>query len=199
MSGSRRGRGRPSGSDSARTRRSIVDAARRQFADRGFRGTSVRSIAAEAGVDASLIHHHFGGKSQLLIATMELPFDPLERLSTAVEGPAEGLAARIVHTFCVSWDPHRDVFSALMRSALDGGIDNPLVLQLARNVMIETIASALDGDNAHLRADLVAGQLIGLAVMRYVARVEPLASAPVDEVVALYAPAMRRIITPDSY
>lgn len=196
MTTARRGRGRPAGGDPAQTRRTIIDVARRQFAERGFRGTSVRAIAAEAGVDPSLINHHFGDKAQLLLATMELPFNPLERIAGVLDGSLEGLAARLIRTFCTSWDPHREVFAALVRSSLDGGLENPPMIELARNVIVARITDRLDGDGTSLRATLVASQLIGLALTRYVARVEPVASATIDDLVTAYAPAMQHLVTP---
>lgn len=199
MNPPRRGRGRPPGGDSAeRTRQAIIEVARRQFAERGFRGASVRAIAGEAGVDPSLINHHFGDKAQLLVATMELPFNPLERVSGVLDGPLEGMAARLIRTFCESWDPYRDVFSTLIRSSLDGGLENSQMLELARNVIIRQIAEKLDGDDAPARAGLVASQLIGLAIMRYLARLEPVASLTVDELVVAYAPGMQLMMTPGS-
>ena len=197
MTAARRGRGRRSDSDAAQTRRTIIDVARRQFAERGFRGASVRKIASEAGIDPSLINHHFGDKAQLLLATMELPFDPLERIAGVLDGPLDDLAAPLIRTFCTSWDPHRDVFATLVRSSLDGAMKNPPMIELAQNVIIERITSRIDGDDAQLRAALIASQLIGLALTRYVARLEPVASSPINDVVNLYSPAMQHLITPD--
>lgn len=197
MSPERRGRGRRSGGDAAQTRERIIEVARRQFAERGFRGTSVRAIAGEADVDPSLINHHFRDKAQLLLSTMELPFNPLERITEALEEPREELATRLIHTFCASWDPHRDVLAALVRNSLDGTMEKPPVVELARNVIIERIIDRLDGEDTQLRAALVASHLIGLALTRYVARIEPVASSPIEDIVNAYAPAMQRLITPD--
>ncbi|WP_162320895.1 TetR/AcrR family transcriptional regulator [Nesterenkonia haasae] len=198
MSGAHRerGPGRPPGANSGQTRQAIVDAARRQFAERGFRGASVRSIAAEAGVDASLINHHFGDKAGLLIATMKLPFDPLRRIDEVLDGSLEGLAARLIRTFCESWDPQREVFSTVVRSAMGGGLDDSPLFDLLKDVIIVRFADRLKGEGAPLRATLVGSQIVGLAVMRYVAQLEPLASADVDHVVAAYAPALQTIMTP---
>lgn len=200
----RRRRGRPRGGSAARTeqtRQAIVVAARRQFAEHGFRGASVRSIAGDAGVDPSLISHHFGDKSRLLVATMALPFDPVERIESALDGPLEGLGARLVRTFCESWDPHRDVFTTAVRSALSGagstaGPANSPLLNFAENVVTRRIAARLDGPDADLRASSVASQIIGLGLMRYVVRAAPLAEADVDAVVAVHAPAIQAAIAP---
>jgi AcrR family transcriptional regulator len=194
MTETRRGRGRPRSGDSADTRQAILDAARAQFAAKGFQGTSMRAIAKDAGVDASLISHYFGDKSQLLAATMELPINPVDKIRGVLEGGPDGLAERLLRTFLESWDPHRDVFSTLVRTTLGSGDAQAPMLQLARNVLVSSLREGIDGDDAELRATLIAGQLIGMATVRYVIRLEPLATASIDEVVRLYAPAMQHII-----
>jgi AcrR family transcriptional regulator len=191
---SRRTRGRPRSGDTSDRRTAILDAARSQFAAKGFGGASLRAIAAEAGVDVSLISHYFGDKSRLLVATMQLPVDPIEKIASVVEGGPDGMAVRLLSTFLRAWDPHREVFSALVRTTFGAGEGQAPMLQLARNVLITSLLDALEGEDRELRASLIAGQLIGMATMRYVVGLEPLASASADEVVRLYAPAMQRII-----
>jgi AcrR family transcriptional regulator len=190
----RRTRGRPRSGDTSDRRTAILDAARSQFAAKGFGGASLRAIAAEAGVDVSLISHYFGDKSRLLVATMQLPVDPIEKIASVVEGGPDGMAVRLLSTFLGAWDPHREVFSALVRNTFGAGDGQAPMLQLARNVLITSLLDALEGEDRELRASLIAGQLIGMATMRYVVGIEPLASASVDEVVRLYAPALQRII-----
>ena len=194
MTASRRSRGRPAADDSFDTRQAILDAARTQFAAKGFAGASLRAIARDAGCDASLISHYFGDKSRLLVATMQLPVNPVEKIQSVVEGGPDGLAERLLRTFLESWDPHRDAFSTLVRTTLGSDDAQAPMLQLARNVLISSLIDVLEGDDRELRATLVASQLIGMATMRYVVRMEPLASAPVDDVVRLYAAAMQRIV-----
>lgn len=194
MTDARRGRGRPRVGDSASTRTAILDAARAQFAAKGFRGASLRAIAKDAGVDASLISHYFGDKSQLLVATMQLPVNPIDKIMGVLEGGTHGLAQRLVRTFLEAWDPHRDVFSALIRTALGSGDVEAPMLQFARNVLITSLREVISGDDTELRATLVAGQIIGMATARYVVRLEPLASASIDDVVRLYAPALQALI-----
>ena len=191
----KRTRGRPPAGDAADRRTAILDAARAQFAAKGFAGASMRSIAAEAGVDASLISHHFGDKSRLLVATMQLPVNPVEKIASVVERGPDGMAERLLRTFLEAWDPHRDVFSSLVRTTLGSGDGQAPMLQLARNVLITSLLSVLEGDDRELRATLIASQLIGMATMRYVVQLEPLADASIDEVVRLYAPPMQRIIS----
>ena len=189
-----RSRGRPAGGTTGDTRSAILNAARSQFAARGFGGASMRSIAREAGVDPSLISHYFGDKSQLLVATMELPVNPIEKIAGVVADGADGMAERLVRTFLSAWDPHREVFSTLVRTTLGGGDTDAPMLQLARSVLIGSLLGVLEGDDRELRATLIAGHIIGMATLRYVARLEPLTNAPIDDVVAAYAPSMQLLI-----
>jgi AcrR family transcriptional regulator len=193
----KRTRGRPPAADAADRRTAILDTARSQFAAQGFSGTSMRAIAREAGVDVSLIGHYFGDKAGLLVATMQLPVNPIEKIGSVIEGGPDGMAERLLQMFLAAWDPHRDVFSSLIRTTLGSGDAQAPMLQLARNVLITSLLGVLEGDDRELRAPLIAGQLIGMATLRYVVRMPPLADAPVDEVVRLYAPAMQLLITPD--
>jgi AcrR family transcriptional regulator len=189
-----RSRGRPSRADGEDRRAAILDVARRQFAAKGYRATSLRAIATEAGIDVSLIGHYFGGKSPLLVATMELPIDPVDKIASALAGGIDGLAERLLTTFLAAWDPHRDVFSSLLRTTLGSEDDQAPMLQVAREVLIAGVTGVLEGDDRELRASLVAGQLIGMATLRYVARLEPVADTPAEDVVRLLAPAMQRVI-----
>jgi len=155
----------------------------------------MRSIAREAGVDPSLISHYFGDKSQLLVATMQLPVNPIEKIAGVVAGGPDGMAERLLRTFLNAWDPHREVFSTLVRTTLGGGDTETPMLQLARSVLVARLLETLDGEDRELRATLIASQLIGMATLRYVARLEPLADAPIEDVVATYAPSMQLLIS----
>lgn len=190
----KRTRGRPPAGDAADRRTAILDAARAQFAAQGFGGTSMRAIAREAGVDVSLISHYFGDKSGLLVATMQLPVNPIEKISSVIAAGPDGMAERLLHTFLGAWDPHRDIFSSMYRTTIGSGDSQAPMLQLAREVVIASLLEVLEGDDRELRASLIASQLIGMATMRYVVRMPPLADAPVDDVVRLYAPGMQRLI-----
>jgi AcrR family transcriptional regulator len=189
-----RTRGRPAAGTSGDTRSEILAAARSQFAARGFNGVSLRSIAREAGVDASLISHYFGDKSALLVASMELPVNPIEKIAGVVADGPDGMAERLLRTFLNAWDPHREVFSTLVRTTLGGGDTDAPMLQLARNVLITSLLEVIEGDDRELRATLIASEIIGMATLRYVAKLEPLTDAAIEDVVAAYAPSMQMLI-----
>jgi len=190
----RRTRGRPPAGDAADRRTAILDAARANFAAQGFSGTSMRAIARDAGVDVSLISHYFGDKAGLLVATMELPVNPIEKIASVIEDGPDGMAERLLRTFLTAWDPHRDVFSSMYRTTLSTQDSQAPMLQLAREVLIASLLKVLEGDDRELRAALIASQLIGMATLRYVVQMPPLTDAPIEEVVRLHAPAMQVLI-----
>ena len=192
----KRTRGRPPAGDAADRRTAILDAARAQFAAQGFGGTSMRAIARDAGVDVSLISHYFGDKAGLLVATMELPVNPIEKIASVIEDGPDGMAERLLRTFLGAWDPHRDVFSSMFRTTFGSGDSQAPMLQLAREVLIGSLLKTLEGDDRELRATLIASQLVGMSTMRYVVRFPTVADAPIDDVVRLYAPSMQLLITP---
>ncbi len=148
----KRTRGRPPAGDAADRRAAILDAARAQFAAQGFGATSMRSIARDAGVDVSLISHYFGDKSGLLVATMELPVNPIEKIASVIEDGPDGMAERLLRTFLGAWDPNRDIFSSMYRTTLGSGDAQAPMLELARNILITALLKVLEGDDRELRA-----------------------------------------------
>ncbi|UQX87752.1 TetR family transcriptional regulator [Jatrophihabitans telluris] len=191
-----RSRGRPRNTGSEDTRDHLINSARVLFAANGFNGTSVRAIAARAGVDASLIRHYFGDKAGLLVASMALPVNPVDLVREAFEQGPAGLGSRIIRTFLTAWDPHRSVFSALLRTSMATAEQDPPVVQMMRGVVLTGLTGVMTGEDRELRAELVVAQIVGLASLRYVLAITPLANAPVEDVAARYGPALQRLITP---
>lgn len=185
---------RPGGPD---TRGEIVAAARETFAEKGFDGTSLRGVARTAGVDAALVHHYFDSKESLFVEAMQLPVDPRMIAAQLWDGPIDQVGERLVRTFLTVWDApqSRGSLQALLRSAV--GSEN--IARLIRGAFARLIfgpaAQMLDSDDAELRVSLVASQLVGLAMARYVLEIEPLNTAPIDEVVPRIAPTIQRYLT----
>jgi AcrR family transcriptional regulator len=192
-----RGRGRPRAADGGSAARDLlVDAARRRFASDGFDRASLRAIAADAGVDASLIRHYFGDKAGLLVATMQLPVDPAELLRSVIAAGPDGLGSRLVAGFLGAWDVHHEVFSGLIRTTIATADAAPPALDVLRSVVLGSLIDVLEGPDGRLRANLVVAQMIGMAVLRYVLKVQPLASTPAEQVVRQYGPVLQALITP---
>lgn len=183
------------------TREAILAAARTGFAERGYDGASIRAIATSAGVDPALVYHYFGTKEQLFLATVQPPIDPSELMPKLIAGGVDGLGERLVRTFLSIWeDPvSGPAFAAVLRGAFASGQSATLVreffaVQVLRRAM-RHLATVIDPAEVPLRATLVASQLFGLAVIRYILKFEPLASAPVETVVAAAAPNLQRYLT----
>src|SRR4051812_44844115 len=101
------------------TREAILEAARKAFAERGFDGASIRGIAGSAGVDPALVHHYFGTKDQLFLATIQAPFDPAQVLPQIFEDGIDGVGERVIRAFLSVWDsPRGAAAAALLRTAL---------------------------------------------------------------------------------
>lgn len=191
----RRGR-RPAGEDA---RGAIVAAARAEFAARGYDGTTLRGIARAAGVDARLVHHYFAGKEDVFVEALSLPVRPADLVGQLQAGPGELLGERLVRVFFGAWDgqPGREALVGMLRSAVSNEEAARMIQQfLAQNVLARIAAAAPD-DDPDLRASLAASQMAGVALLRYVLRVEPLASADVEDLVGLLAPTIQRYLTGD--
>ena len=194
MSGARRGR-RPGSPD---TRAAILAAARESFASSGFAGTTVRGVASAAGVDAALVHHYFGTKDQLFLAAVELPVDPREVLAPVAAGGPDGAGERLLADFLGVWgEPglQPGLLAAARSIMVPGGQE--LIREGFLPVIIRPVLGPLVPDREEERISLVASQLLGLVVARYLLAVEPLASLPADAVVAAIGPTLQRYLTGD--
>lgn len=184
------------------TRERILAAARQAFASGGYAAVSVRSIASQAGVDQSLVHHYFGTKKDLFLAAMDVPFDPMEHMGGALEklsdGTLEDLGEAVVRgILAVFSSPHGRDYVAVMRARMAPGGPVESVAGFLTEEVYSLAAWLLDdppGTGA-LRTDLAASQVIGLIVARYVLRLQPLADLDDEQVVAHYAPVLQRYMT----
>jgi AcrR family transcriptional regulator len=188
----RRGR-RPGRPD---TKAAILAAARERFAASGFGGTTIRAIATEAGVDAALVHHYFGSKDDLFVAALALPVDPRAVIGAAVAGPAEEAAEKLIRIFLSVWDDpgFQPALLATVRRILEPGGDK-LIREGFLPVVLIPVGEQLGIDRPELRMPLVASQVIGLILARYVVRVEPIASLDPEQLVGIYAPTVQRYLT----
>jgi AcrR family transcriptional regulator len=180
------------------TREAILAAARQAFAERGYDGASIRQIATGAGVDPALVHHYFGAKDQLFLATMQAPGDPGKLLPQVLAGGPDGVGERLVRMFLDLWDsPRGTTAAALMRSALSHDWSARMLREFLTTQILRRVAKGLglDPAEAPLRTSLVASQMAGLAMTRYILKIEPLASAPPETVVAAVGPTIQRYLT----
>ena len=191
-------RGRRGGTTESRDR--ILDAARRLFAEHGFEGTSLRQVARAAGVDPGMVHHFFNGKDELFAQSVELPADPEEVLADVSAARPEQRAELIVRAVLRLWEsPAQPSLLAFLRGTLSSKARTGLLRELVTRTVVSRITAGVPGppQEVALRGDLVATQMVGLMMVRYVVRLEPIASAAREDVVRLVAPNVQRYLTGD--
>lgn len=180
------------------TRNEIVATARRLFADSGYDKTSVRDIAAGSGVDPALIRHYFGSKAELFRSTMGWPFEPAEISARIARGDRDDIGARLTRVFFEAWErpDSRASLLAILRGAATHNESAALVRQFIQGQLYPQLARLLTGTDTELRVDVAMAQLLGIAYLRHVLQVEPIASAPVDELIARVTPIVTAHLTP---
>jgi AcrR family transcriptional regulator len=181
------------------TREAILEAARERFADRGYEGATIRGIAADAGVDPALVHHFFGTKERLFVAAMRFPVVPSQILRRVAGVEPERLGETIVRTVLGVWEAQdtRAQSLALLRSAVTNEQAATMLRGFVTSAILGTIADVVPAEDAEYRAALAASQVLGLGIARFVIAIEPLASAPLEDVVAAVAPTVQRYLTGD--
>jgi AcrR family transcriptional regulator len=192
--GSRRRGRRPGGTD---TREALVNAAREVFIEQGYNGATVRAIATRAGVDAAMVNHWFGGKEGLFgEAVLKLPFNPQDIINVLLAAEPDDIGRTIVRTFLGTWDKTGGgVFTALMRSVASHEEAALMLKDFFFKHVFKPLIGKLAPDNHDFRATLVATQIVGMGMVRYVARFEPFASTDIDTVAVAIAPTIQRYIT----
>ncbi len=195
----RRRRGRPrGGSSDARER--ILAAAAAEFGERGYDGATMRAIAERAAVDPALLHHYFGAKSELFTATVDVPLDPARLLPGALDGDLGSAGERLVRLVLTTWDSpsFRERGVALVRTAIGNRRATSLLVGFVSREIVQRIGDRIgEGEDARHRASLIASQILGLIVGRYVLGIEPLASASIDRIVADVGPTVQHYLTGD--
>ena len=180
------------------TRAEVLDAARTSFAERGFRATTIRAVAATAGVDPALVHHYFGSKDDLFVAALEIPVDPREVMAPVVAAGPDGAGERLLRAFLSVWDDPQvqPGLLAMVRSLVsDDGAG--LVRDAFIPVIVGPVLAALVADQPEVRIPLVASQVVGLIMTRYVVALPPMASMPSEDVVARIGPVLQHYLTGD--
>lgn len=193
----KRGRGRPAGETG--TREAIIEAARRQFGDIGYRRTSLRSIGRAAGVDPRLVLHYFGSKQALFQASVELPMDPERVVEAVFAHGTEQAAQRAAEVLVgVLEDPDsRRALIGLLRAAVSEPEAAALIRDLLAARVLMPIATRVGGERPELRATMVASQVVGLATARHVVGMEPLAKATREELLRALTPVIDHYLRGD--
>lgn len=173
------------------TRATILEAARRHFVAVGFKRTTIRAVAADAGIDPAMVMRYFGSKEQLfqVATTVELGLPDL----TAV--PAEQAGEHLVRFFVGRWE-HDESLIALLRSAATN--EEPAIEKMRETFAAQVLPMARtfvsDPEEARLRAALVGSQILGLALLRYVVRLSPVTEMSADDLAAWAGPNIQRYL-----
>lgn len=193
MTGARAGR-RPGDSG---TREAILAAAGARFSEQGFRATTMRAIAADAGVDPALVHHFFGGKQELFARVMALPVDPSELVPAVLAPGLDGLGERVVRMLLEVFVALGDAnpVLALIRSAASDPDAARTAREFLSEAILDRVAGAVDADRPQLRAALCASQVVGLVVAREILGLPALTDADPEVLVAAYGPTLQRYLT----
>jgi AcrR family transcriptional regulator len=189
--------GRPAGSSDTRDR--ILDNARVLFARNGIASTSIRAVAAAAGVDSALIHHYFGTKEKLFAAAVRVPIDPMDIIGPLRETPVEELGHKIPSMLLPLWDSEVGAgFIATLRSILAGSEVN-LFRSFISDVIAVEVGARVDNPpgTGIIRIQFVASQLVGVLMARYILDLEPFKSLPAEQIVETIAPNLQRYLTGD--
>jgi AcrR family transcriptional regulator len=196
--GTTRRRGRPPRTESGDTRDRILVTAREEFSERGYEKTSVRGIAKAAGVDPALVHHYFGTKEQVFEAAIEVAFAPALRAPDAIgDAPLDEVGERLTRFILGLWEnpASRTPLLAIVRSAVNNETAAAVFRRLIAAQVLSRVAAQVGLPDAELRVELAAAQLVGCAMLRYVIKVEPLASADPEQIVARLAPVVQGHLT----
>ena len=180
------------------TRQAVLDAARATFAESGFDGASIRRIAGRAGVDPALVHHYFGTKDDLFMATVELPVNLPALLQRVGAAGLDGLGERLVTTILSVWEsPAGAGLAGWLRTALADEGRARLLRQFLLASVAAPLAAAVGIPEAERerRIGLVMTQIVGLIVGRYLLSLGPAAALPPAQVVASVGDTVQRYLT----
>jgi len=193
----RRRPGRPAGNSDTRDR--ILTSARELFARNGIGNTSIRAVAAAAGVDSALVHHYFGTKEKLFGAAVRIPIDPMEVIGPLREVPVEELGYQIPSKLLPLWDSELGAgLMATLRSVIAGSEVN-LFRSFIQDVIAVEVGGRVDDPpgSGVIRVQFVASQLIGVVMARYILELEPFKSLPPEQIARTIAPNLQRYLTGD--
>ena len=184
---------------SPETREQIRAAAAELFAAKGYTATTLRAVAEAAGVDVALVPYYFGSKAGLFSAVVQLPEDPQRLLHGILDEGLDGAGERIARTALGVWEraEANQRLSSLLRTAITADTAAGTFGEFIAQAVLPLYRHVLIGPDAEQRIMLVANQMVGLVICRYILRIEPTASMSVDDVVAVLGPTLQHTLTAD--
>ena len=175
------------------TRDDVLEVARRRFLAEGYHAVTMRSIAAEAGVDAALISYFFGSKRGLFAAVLALTANPADQLRSALAGDRADFPERVLTTLLATWDDpeHGAALRVAVRAAVQDAERARLLREAIEREVVDALADWIGGAGATRRAAALVTQLSGVIFARYVLELSPIAAMPADELVRTLLPGFR--------
>lgn len=178
-------------------RRTVLDAARGLYARQGYVNTTMKGVAAAAGVAPDLIRRYYANREDLFAAAMRLPTDPGTAIAQMLAPGIDGLAERLVRVVLrmLSEPETREQIAAMARDGAGAAKALVPLKEFFEVAIVDKVAAVLRVPDARMRVTLAVSYVMGVAGSRYVMRMEPLASASEDEIVRLVAPAVQTALT----
>lgn len=175
----------------------VLDAARAAYARRGYLNTTIKGVAATAGVAPDVVRRYYANREALFAAAMRLPFDPATSIAQLLAPGVDGLGERMVRvTLRMLDNPEtREQMAEMVRDGAGATKATAALREFLETELVDRVVAALGVPDARMRVVLATSYLMGIAASRYVLQVEPLASATEDEVVAMVAPAVQAALT----
>jgi AcrR family transcriptional regulator len=177
----------------------ILAAARNEFAEHGWAGTTIRAVARAADVDPALVYHYFGSKESLLDAAAAPPQKWLDAIAEAYTAPKADVGRQLLRVMLESWSDEEigPTLQAIVLTAAHEPKTREKLRTIVEGAMIGVSTLATDEHERQCRSGLIASQLLGLALVRYVWKIEPIASMTDDELLAAIAPNLQRYVDGD--
>lgn len=199
--------------DSADVGRAAAAAARAVLARAGYADTTLKTVAHAAGIAPDVLASLYRNREELLSAALQLPFDPAAAVPRLIGPGLEGMGERLVRAAMaiMQSDQMRSDIAYVGRVASEGasgsgagavtGVTDAVGLvrgafDYIQDTVVDRALESLGVPDARMRGALITSYLAGVMITRYVVKMEPLASASEDEVVALVAPLVQRTLDP---
>ena len=179
-------------------RDAVLDAARAAFHARGYVRTSVKGVAAAAGVAPEVVNRYWNSKESLFAAAMRLPFDPASAVPELVAPGLDGMGERLTRATLdlLADEDSRNDFIALFQAGASATKAAKSMQDFIERSIVDRLVRTLGVPDARLRVNLIVSYLLGIASTRYIIRLEPIASMPEDDLVKLVAPTIQNWLDP---
>ncbi len=178
-------------------RRSVLDAARAAYAARGFLGTTIKGVAAAAGVAPEVVRKYYDSREELFAAAMRLPNEPGSAVAALLAPGMDGMGERLVRATLTTFSQPetREQLALLVRAGAGAAGATATLREFLEVAVVDRVVAALGVPDARMRVALATSYLVGVATSRYVLHLEPLASASDEQVVRLVGPVVQAALT----